>query len=185
MQTYIKNWEIFNENEKIVRELTAIDDSEELFDFLFKYRFKSNYDLNNEIGDIDLVNVIGGGEYGIVYEFNGYVYKLTFDKVSYLLARKLIGKKYKHLVDILDVEVMHNKVSSLYLIKMDKCTPLVPELQEFIEAINIKGIIKSKFDVDIINIAYLAEVSHNCIQYLIKNKAHNHLLMHNKLLLIL
>ena len=40
------------------------------------------------------------------------------------MCRKLLNKNFKHLVNIIDVEVIHNNIKSLFLIKMEECSPL-------------------------------------------------------------
>ena len=115
----IKNWKSFNENiNRGLEILTQIENGNELYHFLKGERFK-NYEAK-----LDFANFIyiSNGNYGLVFTYknDNHVYKLTFDKNSYLLSRKLIGKKYNHLVEIIDVDVISSNNTSLYLIKMEK-----------------------------------------------------------------
>ncbi len=123
----------FNEGYKqtIIDDLININDNDDLIYFIDKYDFKSNFILNGEILDFKKIKIIGSGSFGLVYKYKNNIFKLTFDKNTYLMARKLIGKKFKHLVNILDVEVLHNKIKSLFLIKMEECF----QLSEFLKAI--------------------------------------------------
>ena len=139
---YIKLFEEFKKNfDNLTYQLIMIQNGWDLDCFLNKNGFKPNYDLNSTKGIEDWeddIEIIGAGSYGITYEFGGFVYKLTFDKSTYFMCRKLIGKKFIHLVDILDIEVMHNNSRSLYLIKMNKCEAIKYDfLREFIETVNL------------------------------------------------
>ncbi len=129
-----------------INNLIKIETNFELKEFLDKYGFKSNFTLNNEIENIRDIKIIGAGDIGLVYEYKGYIFKLTADKQSYLMSRKLIGKKFKHLVDILDVEVIHNKTMSLYLIKMNKCQPMPYQIRLFFENMVVSYLIQPEYE---------------------------------------
>lgn len=128
----IKKWKQFNENnDKELHHLLQIDNGSELKYFLYncKYKnFEKKFDFDNLI-------VINNGAAGLVYTYSGEsdYYKLTYDKNSYLLARKLVGKNFHHLVSIKDVDVINNNYRSLYIIRMEECAPLTELLFTVLE----------------------------------------------------
>ena len=110
---YLQTFEHQSYNE--LAELISIRGKRGLNLFLLKYKYK-NFNLN-----LDDVREYKSGSYGLILTFDDYVIKLTFDKGAYLLAKKLENKHFEHLVDVLDVNVIHSTYRSLYLIKMNKC----------------------------------------------------------------
>ena len=110
---YLQTFEHQSYNE--LAELISIRGKRGLNLFLLKYKYK-NFNLN-----LDDVREYRSGQYGLVLIFDDYVIKLTFDKGTYLLAKKLENKHFEHLVDVLDINVIHSDYRSLYLIKMNKC----------------------------------------------------------------
>lgn len=132
----IKNWKKFNENYELSK-LLHINNGKDLKDFLLLHKYKN---VDNKFLFNKLI-VIDSGNHGLVFTYEGdnYFYKLTYDKNSYLLARKLVGKKFEHLVYIDDVDVITNNFTSLYIIKMEECE-LLPEVLETI-FINFNDII--------------------------------------------
>jgi hypothetical protein len=137
----IKNWEKFNENNELPK-LLEVNSGDSLKEFLTLHKYK-NVDTKFSF---DKMIVIDSGTSGLIYTYTGdnFFYKLTYDKNSYLLARKLVGKKLKHLVYIDDVDVIVNNVSSLYIIKMEECEFLPEAISLIFENYNdvIIGYIK-------------------------------------------
>lgn len=136
---YISNYNSFNENTiSELDTLVNINSPKKLSIFLQKYNYKINYSSDNGLNKIRSIKNINCGDFGLTYEYKGFIYKLTYDKQSYLLARKLINKNYEHLVHVFDIEVLHNNVKSIYLIKMEKCWSLYPLMIAFLMKVNVK-----------------------------------------------
>ena len=113
---YLKQFEHNSYDE--LSELINIKNKKHLLFYLNRYKYK-NFNL-----DLETVREFKSGQYGLVLIYDDYVIKLTFDKGAYLLARKLLNKHYVHLVDVLDIDVIHSDYRSLYMIKMNKCQNL-------------------------------------------------------------
>jgi hypothetical protein len=91
----IKNWKQFNENiNRDLEYLLQVDNGQELKDFFINSKY-INFDTKF---NFDKLIVIDNGSFGIIFTYAGDndYYKLTYDKNSYLLARKLVGKNFKH-----------------------------------------------------------------------------------------
>ena len=149
----INKYSLFQESTKQIEELISLNSGAELTEYLNKYKFK---DFQSKINFNSLI-VLNSGNYGIIFSHanESNVYKLTFDKNSYLLARKLIGKKFKHLIDIIDVDVISNNIQNLFLIKMEECLSAPQQIELIFLEINhdIIDYIKSdnpdvKYDLD-------------------------------------
>ena len=114
--------------------LLQIDNGKELEEFFLYWKYKNfdnKFDFNNLI-------IIDNGSYGLIFTYAGknQYYKLTYDKNSYLLARKLIGKNFEHLVRIANVDVITNNYTSLFIIEMEECVPIPESVHTVLENVN-------------------------------------------------
>jgi len=80
---------------------------------------------------------INKGGFGMVFSYgNDKVIKVTFNKLDYDFARKLIGKKHEHLPNVYDIKSISNKALTIFIIVMEKCKPLPQSIKEYINIEN-------------------------------------------------
>ena len=152
---YLKEYNEYTEKETkrhykdvLIDELIRVDNSDDLLNFLETYDFCEQFDSVFDHDDYDEFEIIGAGSFGLVVKFKNFIFKLTFEKNTYLLARKVLNKHYKHIVDILDIIVIHNRHSSMYIIKMNECKPLTPDLRYFFVKESLRNMILRINEID-------------------------------------
>jgi hypothetical protein len=68
----------------------------------------------------------------VFYHGNDKVIKISFNKLDYDFARKLIDKNNNHLPKVYDIKSISNKALTMFIIVMEKCQPLPSKLKSYI-----------------------------------------------------
>lgn len=91
-----------------------------------------------DISKLEELNVpsnsfLNKGGFGMIFSYgNDKVIKVTFNKLDYDFARKLIGKNNQHLPNIYDIKSISNKALTMFIIVMEKCQTLPSKLKSYI-----------------------------------------------------
>lgn len=130
---YIKLFKLF-ENVYVYRQhtdLSKIYSWNELKSYLKEYNF--NFDNIKNLINLDF-KYLTKGSFGVIFQNEDKILKVTFSKNDYLQARKTIGKELYHLPKIYDVINCSNKVTNIYFILMENLEKIPPDLHTLIQS---------------------------------------------------
>jgi hypothetical protein len=97
----------------------------------------NKFNLNNisDLKDSQNISFLNKGKFGSVYSYgDDKIIKVTFNKLDYFSARKLIGKRNKHLVNVFDLRSVNNRAITLFVIIMEKCDILPRIIKNYIDS---------------------------------------------------
>ena len=136
LKSFNENWSA-NPNErtdyayKIRKKLLAFNLNWQEFIFFLQ-------DNGFDVTKLEELNVpsnsfLNKGSFGMVfYHGNDKVIKISFNKLDYDFARKLIDKNNNHLPKVYDIKSISNKALTMFIIVMEKCQPLPSKLKSYI-----------------------------------------------------